>query len=258
MIDTHSHLNDPRFSRDLEEVVRRAVERGVSRINVVGYDLPSSKRAVELAERFPEVWAVVGLHPYEAERYDEEVLTEVENLLSHPKVVAVGEIGLDYYRGPEDRRAQRELFVRQIDLALKYDLPVVLHVRDAFEDVLSIIKDFPKGRFVFHSFSGDERDMERILPQSNWYVSFSGMLTFLSHVRRAARISPRDRTFVETDAPYLTPVPKRGRRNEPAYVRLTLERLAQVWGVEYGEAERITDENAERFFPFRKAEIGTT
>ncbi len=255
MTDTHSHLNDPRFAEDLEEVVKRAVEWGVKRINVVGYDLPSSRRAVEIAEQFPEVWAVVGLHPYEAERYGEEDLKGIEDLLSHPKVVAVGEIGLDYYRGPEDREAQRRLFLKQIALARSHDLPVVLHVRDAFEDVVAVISDFPDVAFVFHSFSGDEGDMERVIPQRNWYVSFSGMLTFLAHVRRAAALAPRDRTFVETDAPYLAPVPKRGRRNEPAYVKFTLERLAEVWGVEYGEAERITDGNAERFFGYGKREI---
>jgi len=258
MTDTHSHLNDPKFAEDLEDVVRRAVEWGVKRINVVGYDVPSSVRAVEIAERFPEVWAVVGLHPYEAERYSEEDLNRIRSLLTHPKVVAVGEIGLDYYRGPEDKRAQRELFVRQIEMAGEASFPVVLHVRDSFEDVVSIISDFPDVPFVFHSFSGDERDMERILPRENWYVSFSGMLTFLAHVRRAAEVAPKDRTFVETDAPYLAPVPKRGRRNEPAYVKFTLERLAKVWGTEYGEAERITDENAERFFLFRKQGIGST
>jgi len=143
-------------------------------------------------------------------------------------------------------------------MAGEASFPVVLHVRDSFEDVVSIISDFPDVPFVFHSFSGDERDMERILPRENWYVSFSGMLTFLAHVRRAAEVAPKDRTFVETDAPYLAPVPKRGRRNEPAYVKFTLERLAKVWGTEYGEAERITDENAERFFLFRKQGIGST
>ncbi len=255
MTDTHSHLNDSRFSEDLDEVVRRAVEWGVRRINVVGYDLPSSERAVEIAERFPEVWAVVGLHPYEAERYGERELLGIQGLLSHPKVVAVGEIGLDYYRGPQDREVQRRLFVSQIEMARAHHMPVVLHVRDAFEDVVSVISDFPDVPFVFHSFSGNERDMERVIPQQNWYVSFSGMLTFLSHVRRAAAISPKDRTFVETDAPYLAPVPKRGRRNEPAYVKFTLGRLAEVWGMEYGEVERITDGNADRFFGYGKREI---
>ncbi len=257
MTDTHCHLNDPRFAEDLEEVVQRAVEWGVRRINVVGYDLPSSKRAVEIAGRFPEVWAVVGLHPYEAERYGEEDLSGIETLLAHPKVVAVGEIGLDYYRGPEDREAQRELFVRQIAIARAHALPVVLHVRDAFEDVVSVISDFPDVPFLFHSFSGDEKDMGRVVSHQNWYVSFSGMLTFLSHVRRAAAVSPKDRTLVETDAPYLAPVPKRGRRNEPAYVKFVLERLAEVWGMEREEAERLTDGNAGRFFGYGKREIGS-
>ncbi len=258
MTDTHSHLNDPKFAGDLDEVVKRAVDRGVRRINVVGYDVPSSVRAVEIAEGFPEVWAVVGLHPYEAERYSDEDLKKLRSLLTHPKVVAIGEIGLDYYRGPADRRVQRELFVRQIEMARETSFPVVLHVRDSFEDVVSVISDFPEVRFVFHSFSGGEREMEKVLPQKNWYVSFSGMLTFLAHVRRAAAIAPRDRTFVETDAPYLAPVPMRGKRNEPAYVKFTLERLAKVWGMGYAEAEKITDGNAERFFLFRKQGIGST
>jgi len=250
MTDTHSHLNDRQFAKDLEEVIRRAKEVGVRRINVVGYDLSSSQRAVEIADRYEGLYAVVGLHPYEAQRYSDSDLANVETLLSHPKVVAVGEIGLDYYRGPRDHKAQRALFRLQIDLARRHKKPVVLHVRDAYGDVLDVIRDFPDVLFVFHSFSGNEEDMAEILKWDNWYVSFSGMLTFLAHIRRAARISPRDRTFVETDAPYLSPVPMRGRRNEPAFVRYTLKRLSEIWKVDFEEAERITDSNAQEFFRY--------
>ncbi|NPA79772.1 MAG: TatD family hydrolase [Thermotogae bacterium] len=250
MTDTHSHLNDPKLMRSLDEVVRRAKEWGVGRINVVGYDIPSSERAIDIARRYDGVYAVVGLHPYEAERYDEGTLARLETLLGLPEVVAVGEIGLDYYRGPDDRKAQRELFIAQISLAERYSLPVVLHVRDAFEDTLAIVGDFPNVPFVFHSFSGDARMLERVVAEANRYVSFSGMITFLGHVRAAARISPRERTFVETDAPYLAPVPKRGRRNEPAYVKFVLEALADLWNVDFAEAEALTDGNALRFFRF--------
>ncbi len=250
MTDTHSHLNDERFSEDLAEVIERAFAEGVRRINVVGYSVESSERAVEIAEAYHGVFAVVGLHPYEAERYTPSSLRSLERLLDHPKVVAVGEIGLDYYRGPEDRESQKRLFREQIEIALRNSLPVVLHVRDAFQDVVEIVGGFPEGKFLFHSFSGSPDDMDVILTHENWYVSFSGMITFLENVRKAAEKAPRDRTVVETDAPYLAPVPKRGKRNEPAFVKYTLRELARVWGVGVVEAEGMTDGNAESFFRY--------
>ncbi|MEO0149936.1 MAG: TatD family hydrolase [candidate division WOR-3 bacterium] len=244
MTDTHCHLNDERFSGDLKETIKRAFEWGVKRIVVVGYDIKSSEKAVRISEEFNGLYATVGLHPYEAVNYGEGDLKFIEGFLKHPKVVAVGEIGLDYFRGPDDKNAQKGLFIQQIEIAKIYKKPVVLHVRDAFEDVFYIVKKHLDVNFVFHSFSFGEEEMKKILPFENLYVSFSGMITFVKDVEKAAKISPKDRTLVDTDSPYLAPVPMRGKRNEPAFVKFVVEKLAKIWGISFEECEKITDENA--------------
>lgn len=249
MTDTHCHLNDDKFSADVDEVIKRAIDSGVKRMVVVGYDRISSERAVELSSKYDEIYASVGLHPYEAETYKDEDLKLIESLCLEKKVVAVGEIGLDYYRGPENKEKQKSLFIDQIEIAKMMGKPVILHVRDAFEDTFNIVKNYDL-KFVFHSFSFGPKEMEYILPYENLFVSFSGMITFLKEVKEAAKISPINRTLVETDSPYLAPHPLRGRRNEPSFVRYVLETLSEVWELDFESCERITDENASRFMDF--------
>lgn len=250
MTDTHCHLNDEKFKGDLKEVINRAFEWGVKKIVVVGYDVKSSEKAIKISEGFDGLYATVGLHPYEAGRYDESGLKSIEEFLKHPKVVAVGEIGLDYFRGPEDKNAQKDLFIQQIEIAKIYKKPVVLHVREAFDDVFDIVKKYLDINFVFHSFSFGEEEIRKILPFENFYISFSGMITFVKGVEKAARISPRDRTLVETDSPYLAPVPMRGKRNEPAFVKFVVEKLTKIWSISFEDCEKITDENAGRVMGF--------
>ncbi len=249
MTDTHCHLNDDKFSMDVEEVIKRAIDGGVKRMVVVGYDKISSEKALELSSKYDEIYASVGLHPYEAETYRSEDLKHIESLCLENKVVAIGEIGLDYYRGPENRDKQKALFIDQIEIAKMMRKPVILHVRDAFKDTFDIVKNYDL-KFVFHSFSFGPKEMKYILTYENLFVSFSGMITFLKYVRDAAKISPINRTLVETDSPYLTPHPLRGRRNEPSFVKYILKTLSEVWGLDFESCERITDENASRFMDF--------
>lgn len=243
MIDTHCHLNDERFNEDLEDVIKRALDVGVRRIVVVGYDVDSSEKAVELSEKYDFIYASVGLHPYEAERFSQRELYRIEELAKNRKVVVIGEIGLDYKF--DQRERQFELFQAQLDLAESIKKTVILHVRYAFWDVFNMVKD-RRNSFVFHSFSFGKNEMELIKYHTNMFVSFSGMITFLKEVQEAASISPRDRTLVETDSPYLAPEPLRGKRNEPANVKLVLERLCQIWNVDFKDGERITEENVRR------------
>jgi TatD DNase family protein len=246
MIDTHCHLNDPKFENDLDEVINRALDAGVRAMVVVGYDVRSSIRAVEISQRYDGVYATVGLHPYEAERYKDDDLREIEELLKYEKVKALGEVGLDYYRGPSDKNRQKELFLSQLEIARRYKKPVVLHIREAFDDVFSTVQEFNDLKFIFHSFSFTKREMEKLLPFENFFISFSGMITFVKEVEESAKISPRDRTLTETDSPYLAPIPMRGKRNEPAFVRFVVERLSKIWGLEFEECREITEENARR------------
>ncbi len=237
MIDTHAHLDA--LDDDPADVVARARDAGVTRILTIG-----TAQAVELAERFEDVYAVVGVHPHEAETGD---LDEIRRLQQHPKVVAVGEIGLDWYRDYATPEAQRYMFESQLGLAAELGKPVVIHTRAADDDTLAALSAFD-GTVVLHCFSSP-----RLLPtalERGWYVSFAGNATFpnASELRVAASQVPADRILAETDSPYLAPQPVRGRRNEPAYVMYTLAALAQVRGEDAGELERRIDDNATACF----------
>ena len=231
---------------DLEEVISRAFDSGVKAMVVVGYDIKSSRKAVEISQKYRNIYATVGLHPYEAENFKENELKEIEELLKVEKVKAVGEVGLDYYRGPSDKKRQEELFKLQLEIARAYKKPVVLHIRDAFEDVFNIVCNFKDLNFIFHSFSFTKREMKKLLPYENFFVSFSGMITFVREVEEAAKLAPKERTLTETDSPYLAPIPMRGKRNEPAFVKFVVERLSKIWGLEFEECRKITEENARR------------
>lgn len=237
MIDTHAHLDA--LDEDPEAVVVRAREAGVTRILTVG-----TAQAVELAERFEDVYAVVGVHPHEAATGN---VDEIRRLQQHPKVVAVGEIGLDWYRDYAPPDAQRYMFESQLGLAAELGKPVVIHTRAADDDTLEALSSFD-GTVVLHCFSSP-----RLLPtaiERGWYVSFAGNATFpnASELRVSASQVPADRILAETDCPYLAPQPVRGRRNEPAYVVHTLAALAEVRGEDAAELERRIDGNATACF----------
>jgi len=250
LIDTHCHLNFPDAFPDPAAEIAHAKENGVDRVVVVGCDIESSRRALELADRFPEAYAVVGFHPNYTASYQPAQLKEIEGMLGHPKAVALGEIGLDYHWDYATREQQYAALKDQLDLAVSLDKPIVLHCREAYEDLLDILETrqdpIPKD---FHCFSGDARDAHRA-QALDCYFGVDGPLTYKSagDLRDVVKTLPRDRILIETDCPYLTPVPHRGKPNRPAYVAFVNNMLASLWGVEIEVAGRQTTENAERFY----------
>ncbi|MCX8054013.1 MAG: TatD family hydrolase [Armatimonadetes bacterium] len=286
MIDTHAHLNDRKFAKDLDEVLARAHNAGVDQIVVCGYDLTSSRTAIDIALRFEGVFATVGVHPHDAKSFGPKDLKTLRELARNPKVVAIGETGLDFHRDLSPRPVQIETFKAQIDLAKETGLPVVVHSRKSNEEALEIIEgslaDLVGG--VFHCFSGEEEFAQRVI-DAGFYIGIDGPITFGAHsrkngakrlespltppweenrssktsldpfsqtgeggLRRVVEITPRDRLLLETDCPYLTPAPHRGKRNEPAYLIYVAKAVAEIWNVAVTEVDRITAENARRLF----------
>lgn len=251
MIDTHAHLNDARFVKDVRQAVSRALEAGVRKIINVGFDLESSKRAVAQAENYDCVYAAVGIHPHDSGKAAEKDLDVIYEMCRHPKVVAVGEIGLDYYRNLSPKDVQKRMFELQVNLAKQADKPVIVHDREAHADTVKVLKDSNAGIVggVLHCFSGSAEIAAECL-KMGFYISFAGPVTF-SNARRLAEVAasiPLDRILAETDCPYLTPEPHRGRRNEPAYVRYVVETLARIKGLSFEEMREITEKNARMLF----------
>ena len=251
LIDTHAHLNDPKFSSDIDEVVARANAAGVAKIIVCGYDMQSSRDAIALAERFECVYATVGVHPHDAKSYDSEIEKTLIELARHEKVVAIGEIGLDYHYDFSPREQQVAAFRAQIDLATRLELPMVIHSRESNDEALQVLTEAVGNRFsgVFHCFSGDEEFARRVL-EAGCYIGVDGPLTYKASekLRRIVALCPMDTLLIETDCPYLTPVPHRGSRNEPAYVRYVAEEAARVKNVTFQELAEATSRNANRLF----------
>ena len=243
MIDSHAHLTFKHYKGDLEAVLKRAREVGVKAIIDVGVDLASSEAGVKLANRHDDVFATVGVHPHDAKTIDDEALARLDQLADDARVVAVGEIGLDYYRDLSPRHIQEKAFRDQIALAKKKGLPVVIHDRDAHAKVMQIMKEETVSSGVLHCFSGDMGIAKQALDMG-LHLSFGGPITYDGN--KAAEIirkMPLDRLLIETDCPYLTPVPFRGKRNEPAYVKLVLVRVAEILGKPVVEVERLTEAN---------------
>ena len=250
LFDTHAHYDDEQFDRDREELLSGLPARGVGLVVNPGCDLSSSRKAIALAERYPHVWAAVGFHPENCAPYVPEDLETLRQLAGHPKVVAIGEIGLDYYwEENPPREFQQQVFRAQLALAEELDLPVIVHDREAHGDSLAIIKEFPKVRGVFHCYSGSA-EMARQLVDLGWMISFTGVLTYKNARKsvEAAQMVPLDRLMIETDSPYMAPVPHRGKRNDSGYVVYICRKLAEVKGISPEECERITTENGKRFF----------
>ena len=244
MIDTHAHLT---ALEDADKAIERATEAGVTRLLTVGIDVDDCREAVSLAERHDGVFAILGIHPHEAGTATPDDLMELRDLLDHPKAVAVGETGLDWYRDYAPRDDQRRLFAAELELAAELEKPVVIHTRAADDDTLDALAGFT-GTVVLHCFSS-----ARLLPtalERGWYVSFAGNATFPKAVdlRLAATEVPAERILAETDSPYLAPQPVRGKRNEPANVVHTLAALARSRGEEPAELERQIERNAEQCF----------
>ncbi len=254
LIDTHAHLDADAFAQDLSEVLARAKSAGVSRIFTIGITLETSRSAVELAEKHQEISAVVGIQPNYAAEAGPGDLAEIESLLSHPKVVGIGETGLDRYWDFAPLETQIVYFRKHLELAFEHDVPFIIHCRDAEDDVISVLREYAGHqpfRGVMHSFCGSRLAAESCLDMG-LYLSFSGMLTYRKNeeLRETARSVPLDRLLIETDAPYLVPTPHRGKvkRNEPAFVEHTARVLAEVHGLPPEELARQTAENTRSLF----------
>lgn len=256
MIDSHAHLNDPAFEEDLAAVVSRAREAGVEAIINVGYDFTSSRRAIELAESFPGLWAVVGLHPHDAKQWTSDSRNELEELTEHAKVVAIGEAGLDYHYDHSPRDVQRHVFKEQLDLARELSLPVVIHSREATKDTLDIVSEFPDVSCLLHCYSGS-LETAKVHEKMGHFFSFGGPITFANahKLRDIVAGIPLERVLLETDCPYLTPHPYRGKRNEPAHLILIAEKLAAIHGCAVEDVVRQTVENTRRFFGLDKEDV---
>lgn len=251
LIDTHAHLNDSKFTEDMPEVIARAGEARVDRIIVCGYDLESSRAAVDLAACYESVYATVGIHPHDAKSYNSDAEQAILELSRGRKVLAIGEIGLDYHYDFSPHDEQLTAFAAQIELAGRLGLPIVVHSRESNSEALEVLRGRAENisGCVFHCFSGDESFAQEVLDMG-WYIGVDGPVTYKASekLRRVVEMCPLDRLLVETDCPYLTPVPHRGKRNEPAYVRYVAEEVARVKGMTFEELAEATSANARALF----------
>ena len=255
MIDTHAHLGQPDFNEDRREVIDRSFEEGCETIIEVGWDLESSRAAVRLAEREDKIYAAVGVHPHEADKVTLEGLDKLAAMLDPPKVVALGETGLDFYRNYSPPAVQREVFRRQIAIAREMEVPLIIHDRDAHADVLKTLRWEVASEVggVMHCFSGDVETAKQAV-ELGFSLGFGGSLTYGRKEavwKEILQAIPRERIVLETDCPWLSPEPFRGKRNEPARVRIVIEKMAELLSEESGEVERFTTENARRLFKLK-------
>lgn len=251
LIDSHAHVDGPEFDADRAEVLARARAAGVQRMIVIGAvgDPSSAERSVALAEQDPEIWATVATHPHDVEKMTPAWWEVHERLARHPRVVAIGETGLDYHYDHSPRETQKAAFARFIELARAVDKPVVCHIRDAHDDARAILREGGVTECVIHCFTGTPDDA-RAYAELGYYVSFSGIVTYKNAqpLRDAVPLVPRDRLLIETDCPYLAPIPKRGKRNEPAFITHTAEVVAQCAGMDFDDLATATVKNTCRVF----------
>lgn len=255
IIDSHTHIYAEEFDVDFEEMLERAHKAGVYRMILPSVDRASYQRMVCCLDRFPDLLrGAIGIHPTSVSDNYLDELAFVEAHLEARRWIAIGEVGLDYYWNTTYRDAQQQVFARQITLGEQYQLPLIIHSRSAFEDTFTCLREClsPRQRGVFHSFTGDERELEEALSFDNFMIGLNGVVTFRnSRLREYVGNIPLDRLLVETDAPYLSPEPHRGRRNEPAHLVYTIEHLAPLWGLTPEELALATSANAERLFELR-------
>ena len=251
LIDSHAHLDMPEFEKDREQVLERALEGGVTRVITIGIDLPSSLKALELANKYDFIFSTIGYHPHNAKDADDSTLEELAKLGREPKVIAWGEIGLDFYRRHSPPEKQKRIFEEQLDMAGHFDLPVIIHDRDAHREVFEILKE--KGntsrKGVIHCFSGDYK-MAMAFIEIGFHISIPGTVTYkkASVVQEVAASIPIESLLIETDAPFLTPVPERGKRKEPLFVTYTARKIAELRQMDFRELARRTSENVSRLF----------
>ena len=250
LFDTHAHMDDASFDADRHELLSALPQRGISLLMNPGCSYASSLNAIALAQQYDYIYAAVGSHPDVADEVDDALIAQYRELCKqHPKVKAIGEIGLDYHYEDIPREIQKKAFRLQMELARELDLPVIVHEREAHEDGMRIVDEFPTVKGVFHCYSGS-LEMAKELVKRGWYIGFTGVLTF-KNARKAIEVAeniPRDRIVIETDCPYMAPVPFRGKRNDPGLVCYMAQKLSQLWGVSPEEAARVTLKNGKRLY----------
>lgn len=249
LFDTHAHYDDEQFDSDRDTLLSAMPDNGISLIVNASSSLASAETSLKIAERHPFVSAAVGVHPHDARTMDGGTISRLAALLKHPKVVAVGEIGLDYHYDHSPRDIQKQRFREQLDLARSVQKPVIIHEREASGDVVDILCDFPEVTGVFHCYSGSWETAKPFLDRG-WYLSFAGVITF-RNARRSHEViakMPRDRIMIETDCPYLAPEPMRGRRNSSLYLKFVAEKLGGILDISFDEAAALTTGNGRRFF----------
>lgn len=247
LIDSHAHLDNEQFDEDRAEVLERIKENLEFAVNI-GYDIESSRRSVKYANENDFIYAVVGVHPIDIEGYSDEVEKELEELARDKKVLAIGEIGLDYHWMTQPKEVQQKFFRRQMELARRVGKPVVIHSRDAMEDTLTILKEFPDVGGIFHCYSGSVESAKEVVDR--YYLGIGGVLTFKNAktlVKVVENIS-LDKLILETDCPYMAPTPHRGKRNEPIYVQYVAEKIAQIKGISVEEVAKATNENTKKAY----------
>jgi TatD DNase family protein len=251
LFDTHAHLNAEQYNEDLDEVIARAQKEGVTHMVVVGFDQPTIEKAMELAEGYDFIYACVGWHPVDAIDMTDEDLRWIEELSAHPKVVALGEMGLDYHWDKSPKEIQKEVFRKQIRLAKKVNLPIVIHNREATADIMEILREEHAEEVggIMHCFSGSP-EVAKECVKMNFYISLGGPVTFKNakKPKEVAAEIPLEKLLIETDCPYLAPHPYRGQRNEPGYVKLVAEQIAEIKGIPFDEVAEVTSQNAKKVF----------
>ncbi len=249
LIDTHAHLEDEKFSNDRHQVIRQAKQEGIHTIINIGSNLITSKQSVELSKEYDFIYATVGIHPHDASGFNDNMYSSFLELTKNEKVVGIGEIGLDYYRDLSPRPIQQHVFRQFIRLAKNINLPIIVHDREAHSDILKILKEEEASKVegVLHSFSGDVNMLKEVI-DLGFYISISGVVTYSDSLAKTVKLIPHERLLIETDCPYLTPVPYRGRRNEPAYLKYTAEKISQILGITTKEIANIITSNVYRLF----------
>ncbi len=245
IFETHCHLDLKDYNNDRDKLIQNAFNKGVTKIINVGFNAETSNSSIQLAKKYTHIYASVGYHPHDAKSFDETILRD---LITKPKVIALGEIGLDYYRDLSPRDIQRQVFAKQLQIAKENNLPVIIHDRDAHEECYQIIKNSGLKNVVFHCFSGDELFAEKVLAEG-WHISFTGTVTYKNNaLENVVRMVPSDKFFIETDAPYLTPVPHRGQRNNPEYLIYVIQKIADILRKPPKIIAETAYKNAENFF----------
>ena len=247
LIDTHAHISYKDYSDRIDEVIQAAEENGVEKIISIGVDLPSSEECLKLAEKYPSVFATCGIHPHEAGKAPKRYLYELEAFIQHPKMVAVGEIGLDYHYDFSDRKIQRRVYHEQLEMAKSLDFPAVVHCRESDDDILEGIQNSGLNQGVIHCFASNVDFAQNIL-ETGFHISFTGMITFIKELEDVVKEIPLERMMVETDSPYLSPKPFRGKQNQPKNVLHVAEKVAELKEISLEEVAESTTETAHHLF----------